>query len=575
VTSYTYDAANNRSTKTVNGTATVYTYGQKGVSGFNSNQLISYGLQGQSAGQTYTYDACGNRKTSVKVGQTDTYTWDFENRLTGLSYHTGATSASGSYSYAYDYRGRRVVRDESYISGRIKSGISFSGATSALEFEVHEIHDREEDAESDTQENILEYVFGLDPLNGFLSASYTPPYPTSSYNEWASAAILQRLTSAEIIAYRNARTSLKSELIRGSDWGGGVGGVLYSVRGGQRSFIGGYNSRGDVASTSDDLGGALWQASYEAFGTRTGEDGSNLERQRANTKDEDPTGLLNEGMRLRDLATGLFISRDPAGLVAGPNDYSYVRQNPWSKFDPLGLDEKKIGEVYLVVNHQTKEFYVGETEKTGQGRVNETGHPATKIRNTDGTYVITKPIYGDDGIDGVNAKSQRMKVEWDVYEEQKKTLVGYTALNDEKPMISDKMYEAVEKSGAVRVGDEAPTIMKSSRDILSLSGRRSVSPVKQSAGGAVLEFMKSPKGAGVVAIASVALMFTSGNDAGKETAKALADWKTSVERQNDIAATSASAVLAQHLSQEIAGPLYSKIFAQIAHSGDEAMKKDN
>ena len=58
----------------------------------------------------------------------------------------------------------------------------------------------------------------------------------------------------------------------------------------------------------------------------------------ANTKEEDPTGLLNEGMRYRDLETGTFITRDPAGFVDGPNLYAYVRQNPWSSFDPERLE---------------------------------------------------------------------------------------------------------------------------------------------------------------------------------------------------------------------------------------------
>ena len=39
----------------------------------------------------------------------------------------------------------------------------------------------------------------------------------------------------------------------------------------------------------------------------------------------------------RDLETGAFLSRDPAGFVDGPNVYSYVRQNPWTAFDPHGL----------------------------------------------------------------------------------------------------------------------------------------------------------------------------------------------------------------------------------------------
>jgi RHS repeat-associated protein len=51
-----------------------------------------------------------------------------------------------------------------------------------------------------------------------------------------------------------------------------------------------------------------------------------------------PTGLLLEGYRYRDLETGQFLSRDPAGLVDGPNLYTYVLQNPWTAFDPLGLE---------------------------------------------------------------------------------------------------------------------------------------------------------------------------------------------------------------------------------------------
>lgn len=38
-----------------------------------------------------------------------------------------------------------------------------------------------------------------------------------------------------------------------------------------------------------------------------------------------------------DAETGTFITRDPLGFVDGPNVYNYVTQNPWTKFDPLGL----------------------------------------------------------------------------------------------------------------------------------------------------------------------------------------------------------------------------------------------
>lgn len=90
---------------------------------------------------------------------------------------------------------------------------------------------------------------------------------------------------------------------------------------------------------ADQSATLTWTASYEAYGKRTKETGSNQDKQRANSKDEDPTGLLNEGFRYRDIETGVWLSRDPAGFVDGPNLYAYVQQNPWTAFDPLGLNK--------------------------------------------------------------------------------------------------------------------------------------------------------------------------------------------------------------------------------------------
>jgi RHS repeat-associated protein len=127
--------------------------------------------------------------------------------------------------------------------------------------------------------------------------------------------------------------------------GGGVGGLLYSKRwvpedgavaAQWKLSYDLENSRGDV-TTQTDSAGATWQANYEAFGMRTAEAGTNSDPQRANTKDEDASGLLNEGFRYRDLEAGVFISRDPAGFVDGPNVYTYVQQNPWTRWDPEGL----------------------------------------------------------------------------------------------------------------------------------------------------------------------------------------------------------------------------------------------
>jgi len=270
-TSYGYDKANNRHTKTVavsqggvlqSSSTDIAVYGNP-TNGKNSNQLHSYEEGATSKLSTYSYDANGNRsEKTINAVVSETYEWDSFNRLVEVE----QLVASKVYYYGYDHRTRRVVRDESAAGGVLVKS-SFSGGTAAFEI---------------------------------------------------------------------GTTGLVVEYIRGSDWGGGVGGVLYTVRGGNLSFNA-YNSRGDVVAQTNGLGTVTWQASYEAYGTRTAETGSTEDRQKANTKEEDPTGLLNEGFRYRDLATGLFISRDPAGFVDGPNVYTYVRQNPWSKFDPDGL----------------------------------------------------------------------------------------------------------------------------------------------------------------------------------------------------------------------------------------------
>lgn len=74
------------------------------------------------------------------------------------------------------------------------------------------------------------------------------------------------------------------ETIRGSDMGGGVGGVLYTNQGSSAEVFNHYNSRGDVVSQTNTGGSVQWEAKYEAFGTRTEENGTATGRQRANTK---------------------------------------------------------------------------------------------------------------------------------------------------------------------------------------------------------------------------------------------------------------------------------------------------
>jgi RHS repeat-associated protein len=401
ITTYGYDDAHNRTSKTVSDNGSLIVNESYSYSGNTKNQLQSFTDQLSNIITSYSYDANGNRKTrSTQEGEVSTYTYDRENRLVQLveevtasgepesqyiniypgtdashselsiqaTYFTAPTTEK-TYTYAYDYRTRRVLRDESDAGG-ISTQVTFSGGTSVQEYTNLLVTDMLADPDYDGNENLLEYAIGMDPLSGNQSATFF--CDCSGYDAWAEQAIVQRMTPEAIASYEDNNSELVVEYIRGSDYGGGIGGILYSLRSGAPSFKH-YNSRGDVVAATDASGSLTYQAAYEAFGkhgdtSSSQEWGSTDDRQQANTKDEDPTGLLNEGFRYRDLETGTFITRDPLGFVDGPNVYTYVVQNPWTKFDPLGLyvvyvqSEPVEGESYNEVNEftpseaQTKNF---------------------------------------------------------------------------------------------------------------------------------------------------------------------------------------------------------------------------
>lgn len=281
LTTYSYDDSHNRRSKTVTGGPnpgeTIYDFSNQ------LNQLEGYTLPNGDQ-VTFTYDANGNRATKTYTPNggssvVDTYTYDFENRLIELDYQSDQDilESDDRGIYQYQYDYRtRRVNRNESGAGGANTNVVFSGGTSVQE-------------------------------------------------------------------YDNSASSPSVEYLRGSDYGGGIGGVLYTLRSGTRYYTHN-NSRGDIVHKAiGDSAGARtisYEAQYEAFGTRTFEEGTDLDRQKANSKDEDPHGLLNEGFRYRDLEAGIFITRDPLGFVDGPNVYTFVNQNPWTKFDPLGLATK-------------------------------------------------------------------------------------------------------------------------------------------------------------------------------------------------------------------------------------------
>lgn len=180
------------------------------------------------------------------------------------------------YKYAYDYRGRRIVVDETEAGGKYIT-ITYSGGNAILE------------SEADSP---------------------------------------------------NAPSKIKRLYHRGPDMGGGVGGINYTTDvNGNNPIYYHYNSRGDVVMKTDQNNNVVWAATYEDFGKFTTiiNNGDDDARQRSNTKETDPTDFINEGHRYRDPDLGIFLTPDPLEYVDGFNPYIYVNQNPWGRWDPEGL----------------------------------------------------------------------------------------------------------------------------------------------------------------------------------------------------------------------------------------------
>ncbi|BCU78559.1 RHS repeat-associated core domain-containing protein [Luteolibacter sp. LG18] len=372
VTGYFYDLAGNVTRKVLpNGTENRSTYDALNRKLGEDTRTAAGGLVSRfdysqpAGGWTTSHDGVGNVLKIVEFygsisGRTVTNSYDRAYRLTS---EVAATTGGGTVTtgYAYDAANNRTQKvvtggtdpgtwtsvygttSDGYNSNQLKSVTKGSAVTTFL-YDANGNRSEKKVGTSTVQSYGYDYdnrlVSLTDSAKGGFAYAYDHRSRRVGRDESSAGGASTELSFSgglSVQEYTSGTGTPVVELIRGSDWGGGIGGVLYTIRdGGVRSYNA-YNSRGDVVSQTDTSGTITWQSSYEAFGTRTQEQGTTQDRQKTNTKDEDPTGLLNEGFRYRDLEFGIFLTRDPAGFVDGPNVYTYVRQNPWTKFDPEGL----------------------------------------------------------------------------------------------------------------------------------------------------------------------------------------------------------------------------------------------
>jgi YD repeat-containing protein len=240
---------------------------------------------------TYAYDAANNRSSMAVAGGsapgTTTYTYN------SLNQPTSYTNGTRSVALGYDLDGNRITRT-------VTGGTDNGSDTYSYDFE----------------NRLIGLVKGSGG-GGAGTYAYQYDYRTRRIirDETQASGVLTTLVYSGGTSVQDSTgttPALSVEYIRGSDYGGGVGGILYTLRSGTPSYTHA-NHRGDVVAKTNASGGLTFQAQYEGFGKQIATSGSTLDRQQANSKDVDPTGLKLEGYRYYDLEADVFTTRDPKG----------------------------------------------------------------------------------------------------------------------------------------------------------------------------------------------------------------------------------------------------------------------
>ncbi len=174
------------------------------------NRLTQEAVTGSGAGTTlYSYDNAHNRETMTKGGVLTSYSYNSRNQLTSFT-----EGSSRTVSYTYDDNGNRLTRTE---------GINTDTFT------------------WDNENRLI--ALAKTSLGGSGTYGWGYDYRTRrvelAYNATVTKAVFSGGT--EVREFENGLPSV--DYVRGSDWGGGVGGILYTERAGVPSFTH-YNRRG-------------------------------------------------------------------------------------------------------------------------------------------------------------------------------------------------------------------------------------------------------------------------------------------------------------------------------------------
>jgi len=363
--SYSYFANGSRATMTTPAGTLNYSYDAAGrpssmTNPFSETTSWSYQnnnwLQTQTlangATATYAYNAMGqvtrllNQIGSATISDFSGIAYDgVGNRTSVTASIPGATSLDGTTGYTYDSQ-NQLTQEASTRNGGFTDSFSYDSAANPISFKgVTKTYNSNNQQTGtgfayDGNGNPTTYSgtqLTFDPENRMTAFSNVL---TAAYNGEGLRTWKQNAISRIYFLYDGVIPVVEFDAtgaIISTNTFGAAG--LISRRDGSSSVFYTFDSEANVCDRSDASGIVLASHLFSAFGTSLTTSSSDPFGYKAQVGyyTDNETGLQNLTYRYYNQSTGRFLTPDPIGQNGGINVYSYVRNNPLSYADPLGL----------------------------------------------------------------------------------------------------------------------------------------------------------------------------------------------------------------------------------------------
>jgi RHS repeat-associated protein len=325
--SYSYDDAGRRQNMTVSGQATVF------YNFDNANRLTNI-TQGP-ASVTILPDSDGRRQSlTLPNGVALTYGYDAASQLTSITYKLGANTL-GNLTYSYDLAGRRTGVGGSYAR---------TNAPAAAPLASYNVNNQLTNWKGATLQYDANGNLTSDGTNTYnwnarnQLASINGPVPASFQYDPFGRRVSKAIGGTTQFLYDGANpvqeisgTSASANLLT-------AGLDEYFQRtdsAGARSFL--TDALGSTLALADSTGTVQTSYTSEPFGNTSTTGASTTNSFAFTGRELDPTGLYFYRARYYNPSLERFISEDPLGESAGPNEYRYAGDSPSNFVDPTGM----------------------------------------------------------------------------------------------------------------------------------------------------------------------------------------------------------------------------------------------